>query len=181
MKRIHKILAGTAGALTLVAVTAVAAAPYGGFGGCDGTGPGAAGEARMGMTYGGMGPGSFGGMRGGGPGAMSEQALAQLKTELAITAKQEPAWQAFSAKATEQANLMQATREQHWKAAGADTSAPARMALHIGSMTQHLAGMQAVSTAMTDLYAVLTPEQRSVADRYFGHMGPRGYGRGMHG
>jgi len=46
MKRIHKILAGTVGALTLAAVTAVMAAPSGTFGGCDGTGPGAAGTAR---------------------------------------------------------------------------------------------------------------------------------------
>ena len=46
-------------------------------------------------------------------------------------------------------------------------------------MTQHLAGMQAVNAALKDLYAVRTPEQRSIADRSFGHMGPRGFGH-MH-
>jgi hypothetical protein len=48
-------------------------------------------------------------------------------------------------------------------------------------MTQHLAGMQAINGAMTDLYAVLTPEQRSTADRLFSHTGPGGYGPGMMG
>jgi hypothetical protein len=48
-------------------------------------------------------------------------------------------------------------------------------------MTRHLAGMQAMSSALTDLYAALTPEQRSLADQHFGHMGQRAYGRGMRG
>jgi len=181
MKRIHKVLAGTAGVLALAAVTFAFAAPPGPFGACDGTGPGAAGPGPMGMMYGGVGPRGFGPMWGGGPGVMSEQYLAQLKTQLAITSQQEAAWQAFSAKAAEQASLMQATHEQHWKAAAADTTAPARMASHLGAMAQHLAGMQAMSTALTDLYAVLTPEQRSVADRVLAPMGQRGYGRGMRG
>lgn len=178
MKRIHKIIAGTAGALALVAATAFAAAPDGTFGPCGGPGAGAAGFGPMGMRYGGMGPGARGGMWGGGFGFMSEQNLANLKTGLAITAQQEPAWKAFAAKAAEQASLMQAAREQHWKSAGADTTAPGRMALHIGLMTERLSGMQAMSSAMTDLYAVLTPEQRNTLDQSFGHMGPRGYGYG---
>jgi hypothetical protein len=181
MKRIHKILAGTAGALTLVVVTAAMAAPGGAFGACDGSGPGMAGGGRMGMMQGGMGPGARGGNWGGGPGAMSEQFLAQMKTRLAITPQQEPAWQAFSAKATEQAQQMQATREQHWKAAGTAVTAPAQMSLQIGMMTQRLAGMQAMSGALTDLYAALTPEQRSLADQQFAPMSHRGHGRGMRG
>jgi hypothetical protein len=181
MKRIHKILAGAVGALTLVVAATVMAAPGGQFGGCDGAGPGAAGPGRMGWMHGGMGPGGHGGMWGGGPGVMSEQYLAQMKTQLAISPKQESAWQAFAAKAAEQASLMQATREQHWQATSADTTAPARMALQIGYMTRHLAGMQAVNATLTDLYAVLTPEQRSLADQYFGHIGQRGFGRGMRG
>lgn len=182
MKRIHKIIAATTGALALVAVTAVTAAPYGAFGG----GPGYMGGGHMGMMYGGMGAGmgpgmGHGGMSGGGIGMMSEQGLVQLKTQLAITAQQEPAWQAFTAKAAEQWKLMQTTHEQHWQAANAATSAPAQMSLRIGYMTQHLAGMQAMNTALTDLYAVLTPEQRTLADQVLGHMGPRGQGRGLRG
>lgn len=175
MKRIHKILAGTAGALTLAVVTAVAAAPEGpvaGTGPYHGMGPGMGGMGGMGMMD--------GGMRGGGPAMMSGQYLTQMKTQLAITPQQEPAWQAFAAKAAEQANLMQASHAQHRQAVDTNAAAPDFMAGHIGLMTQHLAGMQTVNAALKDLYAVLTPEQRSIADQSFGHMGRRGYGGGMH-
>jgi hypothetical protein len=172
MKRIHKIVAGTAGALTLAVVTAVAAAPYGPMGGAGpgyGMGPG----HGMGMMH--------GGMWGGGPGAMSAQYLSQLKTRLAITPQQEAAWQAFATKAAEQATLMRAMHDQHHQAVDANTSAPDAMAQHLGLMTQHLAGMQAVNAALKDLYTVLTPEQRAIADQSVGHMGARGYGRGVRG
>jgi hypothetical protein len=117
-------------------------------------------------------------MRGGaGFGMMSETSLARLKTELGITAPQEAAWQAFAGKAAEQSAQMQALHQQHW-AAGAPTTAPDQMSLRIGHMTQRLAGMQAMNTALTDLYAVLTPEQRKLADETLGHMGGRGQGPG---
>ncbi|MDH4052118.1 MAG: Spy/CpxP family protein refolding chaperone [Rubrivivax sp.] len=181
MRRIHKIIAGTVGTLALVAMTAVVAAPGGPYGGCDGSGPGAGPMGMMG--YGGMGPGGRAGMgpggygmHGFGPGMMSEEGLAQLKTQLAITPQQEPAWQAFATTAAEQAALMQATREQHWAAAQAGATAPERMAQHAGAMTQHLAGMQAMSAAFTELYAVLTPEQRKQVDSNVGRMHGRGYG-----
>jgi len=185
MKRVNKIIAGAAGALALVAATAFAAAPDGTFGPCGASG--AAGYGPMGMMYGGtgpsshgaMGPGARGGMWGGGFGFMSEQRLANLKTELKITTQQEPAWKAFAAKVAEQASQMQAMRAQRGQAPGTDATAPANMASHIGWMTQRLAGMQAMNTSLTDLYAVLTPEQRSVADQSFGPMGPHGYGPGM--
>ena len=184
MKRVHKIIAGTAGTLALVAA-AFAAAPESGFGPCGGPGGTGPGYGPMGMMNSG-GPGARGGMwgggmRGAGMGFMSAQNLDAVKSQLAITAQQEPAWSAFAAKAAEQASLMQSTREQRWQGAGADTTAQARMAQHIGVMGQHLASMQAMNGAMTDLYAVLTPEQRSTADRLFSHTGPGGYGPGMMG
>lgn len=167
MNRIHKIIAGTIGTAALVAVTAVmAVGPPAGAGGYYGMG-------GYGMMH--------GGVQGAGPLAMSAQYLGQMKSRLAITPQQEPAWQAFAAKAAEQGSLMQATHDQHWQAADANAGGPAGMASHLGLMTQHLAGMQAMTTALTDLYAVLTPEQRGVADQYFGQMGPRGMGFGMHG
>jgi len=182
MKRIHKILAGTAGALSLVVMTAVAAAPEGTVGPYQGMGPGFGGMGMMhGGAYGGMHGGMYGGMYGGGPAAMSAQYLTGLKTALAITPQQETAWQAFAAKASEQAAVMQATHLQQHQAIDATTPAPDRMAQRLGLMTQHLAGMQAVNAAFKDLYAVLTPQQRSVADQQFGFMGSRGFGRGMHG
>lgn len=188
MKRVNKIIAGAAGALALVAATAFAAAPDGTFGPWCGQGADAARFGPMGMMYGAtgpsghgsMGPGGRGGMWGGGFSLMSEQHLANLKTELKITAQQEPAWKAFAAKVAEQASQMQAMHAQRGQAAATDATAPAHMASHIDWMTQRLAGMQAMNTSLTDLYAVLTPEQRSVADQSFGPMGPHGYGPGMH-
>lgn len=182
MKRVHKIIVGTAGTLALVAA-AFAAAPESGFGPCGGPGGPGPGYGPMGMMNG-AGPGARGGMwgggmRGAGIGFMSAQNLEAVKSQLAITGQQEPAWSAFAAKAAEQASLMQATREQRWQGDGPDTTAPARMAEHIGLMGQHLASMQAMNGAMTELYAVLTPEQRSTADRLLRHAGPGGYGPGM--
>jgi len=184
MKRVHKIIAGTAGTLALVAA-AFAAAPESGFGPCGGPGGAGPGYGPMGMMNGG-GPGARGGMWGGGTrgagfGFMSAQNLDAVKSQLAITAQQEPAWSAFAAKAAEQASLMQSMREQRWQGAGPDTTPQARMAQRIGLMGQHLTSMQAMNSAMTELYAVLTPEQRSTADRLFSHKGPGGYGPGMMG
>lgn len=170
MKRMQTILAGTAGALTLVVVTAVVAAPNGPL---AGMGHGVA-----------MGPAMMGGMgmmHGGGAAMLSAERLSELKTRLSITPQQEAAWQAFATKATEQAALMQASHDQHHGGAETNGAAPDAMARHIGLMTQHLAGMEAVNATLKDLYAVLTPEQRSLADASIGRMGPRGHGRGMHG
>ena len=182
MTRIYKIIAGTAGAIALAAATVVAIAhPGGGMGQGQGMGPG----TTMGQGMGGMGGMGMmqGGMTGGGHAAMSEQGLAQLKAALKITAAQETPWQAFAGKASAQAAAMQATHAQHQQTATAETPAPDRMTQHLGTMAQHLAGMQAVNTAFKDLYAVLTPEQRSIADKQFGAMGGGrgGMGRGMHG
>ena len=94
------------------------------------------------------------------------------------TPQQEPAWKAFATKVAEQVGQMRASHAQRWQAAGGDTTVPARMSSNVAWMTQRLAGMQAVTAALTDLYAVLTPEQRTIADQSFVAMGPRGYGRG---
>jgi hypothetical protein len=157
MKRIHKILAGTAGALALAAVTVVVAAPREGMGGCEGPG-------RMGMMH--------AGMHGGDPAAMAERHLGELKTQLKITPQQEAVWQAFAGKATERAKAMQALHEaQRGDAAAAKLSAPDRMAQHLDVMRKQLDGMQAVQAALKDLYAQLTPEQRLVADKHAAEMG----------
>ncbi|MBP6338834.1 MAG: Spy/CpxP family protein refolding chaperone [Vitreoscilla sp.] len=166
MKRLHKILIGTAGVLAVAAATIAVAAPRDGMGRCGGDG--------MGMMQGDH-------MRGGDKAAMAEKRLASLKTELKITAQQESAWQAFAAKATEQAKAMQAQHQQRMqernKAAPANASAPERMAEHLGQMKQHLAGMEGMQASVNDLYAALTPEQRALADKHFDrmHRGPGGH------
>jgi hypothetical protein len=180
MKRFHKILAGSALALTLIAGTAVFAAGPDGAALCDHGGP------AMGM----MGGDRHGEMHArmmamhGGPGGaqMGEQHLAHFKAELKLSAAQEPAWQAFTAKAKEQMAAMKDMLPQPPKADDAKLSAPERMDQHIAQMSRRLAGMQTMNAAVKDLYAALTPEQRSAADQHFGHMmgGHRGGHMGGH-
>ena len=88
--------------------------------------------------------------------------LDALKTELKLTAKQEPAWQAFEKTVRAQ---MSAHAAGQAKAEGTDP-----MQARITHMEQRLAGMKEVQKARTDLYKVLTPEQQAVLDRH----GPRG-------
>jgi len=178
MKRFQKLIVAVAGAAALTLVTAVSAGPYGPAGYCDGTGAGP-GFGRMGMQQGGWGPGMGPGMGGMGFGYGAAANLDQLKIQLAITAEQESAWQAFAKQASEQSKQMQAMHAEHWQAT--DLTAPAMMSLRIGAMTQRLAGMQAMNMALTDLYAVLTPQQRATADRLMGHGGPGGQGMHRHG
>ena len=108
----------------------------------------------------GQGQHGFGAMRhcqNGGPGAH----LDSLKTELKLTAKQEPAWQAFAKVVRTQ---MAAHGAGHGMATGPDA-----MQAHIAFMEQRLAGMKAIQKARTDLYQVLTPEQKAVFDRHGPH------------
>jgi hypothetical protein len=175
MKRFQQMIVAAAAAAALTLVTAVSAGPYGSAGYCDGTGPGP-GAGRMGMQHGGPG---MGGPGMGGMGYASAAGLEQLKAQLVITAEQESAWQAFAKQASEQAKQMQAMHVEHRQAT--DLTAPAMMSLRIGAMTQRLTAMQAMNVALTDLYAVLTPQQRASADRLMGHGGPGGQGMHRHG
>lgn len=166
MKSSHTLIAGVIGGVALVLAVATYAQPYGGMGPGFGPhmgmgGPGSAMGARPGM-----GP-----MGGGDPAAMMESRLGYLKAQLKITTAQESAWQAFADQAKQQAAGMQAFHAQ-MQADG--TTAPQRMALHTAVMQQRAAAMTAMSTSFNQLYAVLTPEQKVIADQNFGMMGPRG-------
>jgi hypothetical protein len=134
---------------------------------------------------GGYGPGA-----GMGPQAMfnnrfgnAEENLAALKTELGITAKQDPAWQAFAKNAKQQSENRQAwfAKMQQARSAG---SAPELLAQQAEVMKQHQVEMEANAAALKNLYAALTPEQKAIADQRFGGFGPgygAGYGRGYGG
>ncbi|MDP2809965.1 MAG: Spy/CpxP family protein refolding chaperone, partial [Rhodocyclaceae bacterium] len=111
-------VAVTAGLVTAFAATAQPGAGCGpgmmGMHGGVGYGPG-----MMGMHGGpGYGPGMMA-MRGGPMfwandadiGKFQQEQIAQLKYRLAITAEQQPAWDAFAAQAGEQAKSMQAMRK----------------------------------------------------------------------
>ncbi len=163
MKRMTALAIAAATALGLGAV-AVVAQP---FGPGAGYGPGA-------MMGGGFGPGMMGG--GFGPGMMGggydiDARLEAQKTALAITADQEKAWNAYAELAKTQAESMLSRHQAMWSSNTA--SSADRLALHSSFMTQRAQEIQALNTAYADLYAVLTPEQRALADRGGGY----GYGK----
>jgi Spy/CpxP family protein refolding chaperone len=112
------------------------------------------------------GPG--GGMHGpqgyGGAG-MVDTHLNAIKSELKLTADQTKAWEAFEKSVRNQVQTMHEGRtSMHTGEQNPDA--------HIAFMEQRLAGMTAVQKARTELYQVLTPEQKAVIDRY-GFHGPR--------
>lgn len=156
MKLNYKIITGVA-ALSLAAAGAVYAQQGYGMGGAMGGG--------MGMA---------GGMAGADGGAMAASRLADLKAELKITPAQEATWLTFENLAKQQAAAMQAMRSQMQAqmqnqqpgAASTDFAAQrnAMMALRDANQAAH-------SAALKDLYAVLTPEQKAIADQRLNAMG----------
>lgn len=168
---------------------------WGGYGPGMGHGGGPRGSYGPGMGHGGgprggYGPGMMGGgPRGGfGPGAgygagpteRAEARLSFLKNELKITANQEAAWDAYAQQAKTRAETMQAFHAQG--PITAETPAE-RIEQHAARMKLRADQEQAMSGAVKDLFAVLTPEQKTIANQYFGgtrigQAGPRGYGRG---
>jgi hypothetical protein len=121
------------------------------------------------------------------PGARAEQRLTRLKSDLKITAQQEPLWQAFAEKSKGEAGKgMQAMRERMKD--DKPVSAPERMAQMQGMMKERVASMESVNESFSRLYAGLTPEQKTAADKHFSNAGrhqhgaaggkPRGEGQG---
>ncbi len=195
MKRATKVLITIGSALSLgLAAAAVSAQPYGpGWGGgpmggyapgwhMGGYGPGPG--YGMGPGYGrgyGMGPGMMGGhgpgygtgpqARFGGYYGNVDDHLAALKTQLGITAKQDAAWQAFAKNAKQQSENRQAWFAKMQQARSA-ASAPEFLAQRAEILKQREAEAEANATALKDLYAALTPEQKAIADQSFGGYGP---------
>ena len=190
MKSTRKILSGTIVAAALAASSMfVHAQPQGpGPGWRDGPqgGPGM-------MMHGGpgphsMGPGAGGGHRGMGsgtwqnPAAMVEGHLAALKVELKITPEQESAWQAFATKSRQQAATMLARRTEMVKQHhAAPLAAPDRLAQRAAFMKEAAANMETMAGAVKDLYAVLSPEQKALADMHLAQGPMRGQRGRMHG
>ncbi len=187
MKRATKIALSAVTALTLGLATAVVSAhPYGdgpgwGMGQGPGYGPGYGPGAGMGrgmgpMGYGPMGHGPMGRGMGpqayGNPAAAADWRLSGLKSELKITAAQESAWRAFADQAKQQAEAMQKLMSS--TQGSAQATAPERMEQRNQMMKQRQEQMEKGTAAFKDLYAVLTPEQKALADQHFGMMGGRG-------
>jgi Spy/CpxP family protein refolding chaperone len=207
MKRVTKIAIGAATALTLGLATAVVSAqPYGngpgwgmgqgpgygpgaGMGPGQGYGPGYGPGAGMGRGMGpGAGPGPMGygpmgrgmgqgmGPRGyGNPSAMADARNAYFKSELKITPAQESAWKAYADQRKQQVEAMQALRASVQGSTAA--TAPERLELRNQIMKKRQELMEKGTAAFKDLYAVLTPEQKALADQRVG-LGMTG-GRGM--
>jgi len=157
MKTTGKIALGLLAGLGIAATTAVLAngqmtehGPMAGHGQMEGHGPMMHGQ-KMGAHM------------AGGP----EARLDTLKTELKLTADQEPVWQAFEKVVREQAQAMTEAR-------GAQHGGKHDPGTHIAFMEQRLAGMKAIQKARADLFQVLTLEQQSVFEQH----GPRGHQHG---
>lgn len=166
MKKIHTVVAGVVAGVVLAVAAATYAQPFGGMG--SGFGPGFGQGMRMGM-----GPG-HGPITAADAAALIDARLGEFKAQLNITSSQEAAWQAFTAAAKQQAEGMQALRTQMQQATG---TASDFMVQRAQVMQQRAAGMTTMTNAFNALYAVLTPEQKAIADQHFG-MGFRGRGFG---
>lgn len=187
MKTNLKIVASAVAAVALT-VAGLSLAQPGGMG--YGMGPGYGMHGWMGA---GMGPGM--GWGGWTNAAEAEAAvatrLAALKTELKITADQQAAWAAFEAQAKQQVTstlTMHKQIQEQMQGPEASGKSPADFAaLHETMFRLRQTNAEAHAIAVKNLYAVLTPDQKVVADRNLG--GPmlgawsgsgnaRGYGPG---
>ena len=161
MKKIYAVAAGLVAGVALTVAAVTHAQPFGGMG--------------PGFAHG-MGPG-HGSMANVDPAARAESRLGDLKAQLKITTTQEPAWQTFADAAKQQATGMQA---MHARVQAGSGTAPERMAQLASAMQQRAEGMATMSKALDALYAVLTPEQKAIADQNAGAMGHRGKHFGRH-
>jgi len=146
---------------------------------------GGMGMHGAGMGMGGMAMGCHGaeqvGMRGMQDPAQATARLAAVKTELKITAAQEPAWQKYEAVVSQQAQAHQTMRDgmrtamQDPKAAATVDHAAHREAM-IKLHETHQAERDAARQA---LLAVLSPDQKALAEQRLGGGQGMGMGHGM--
>ena len=125
------------------------------------------------MGYGPMGQG-MGPQAYGNPAAAADWRLSGLKSELKITAAQESAWKVFADQTKQQAEAMQSLMTS--AQGNAQATATERLELRKQIMKKRQEQMEKATTAFKDLYAVLAPEQKALADQHagFGMMGGRG-------
>lgn len=108
------------------------------------------------------------------PAAMAERRLSRLKTDLKITAEQEPLWQSFAQTIKDEAGKGMAVMRDQAK----DTTLPApeRMSRMTELMKQRVTAMESVNASFNQLYEGLSPEQRKLADEQAARFGPMGMG-----
>ena len=94
--------------------------------------------------------------------------VAFYRAELAITAAQEPQWAAFATVLGDAIVAMHAANVQMATTA-VPATVPERMDATVASLTAALGTAQALADTGRALYAVLTPEQRLLADGFWTH------------
>ena len=104
------------------------------------------------------------------PVAAADQKLARLKSDLKITAAQETAWNAYAEQIKQHAGEMQALHNTMQNSASGNTrpTAPERAERQAQFAKQQQEYLERLAVLTKDLYAVLTPEQRTLADRRLG-------------
>ena len=109
------------------------------------------------------------------PVAAADKRLARLKTDLKITSAQERAWNAYAEQIKQHAGEMQALHNQmREKTSGsARPSAPERVERQAQFAKQQGEYLERLAALTKDLYATLTPEQKTLADQRLGRAGHR--------
>ena len=106
----------------------------------------------------------------GDPVAAADQRLARLKADLKITAAQEPAWNAYAEQIKQHAGEMQAQHGTMHDSNSGNTrpSAPERVERQAQFAKQQQEYLERLAVRTKDLYATLTPEQKTLADQRLG-------------
>ncbi|HEY7610328.1 MAG TPA: Spy/CpxP family protein refolding chaperone [Alphaproteobacteria bacterium] len=93
----------------------------------------------------------------------TERHLAALKAELKITEAQTKQWDAYAAAVRDAAKAMIEQRKAMMEKAGTATL-PQRLDLHEAMLVSHLEQLRKTKAAATALYAVLSDDQKKIAD-----------------
>jgi hypothetical protein len=108
-----------------------------------------------------------------------EQRISDLHDKLMITDAQSKQWDAFAQ--TMRDNARTTSRRFHDRSSKLSTmSADDSMKSYADLAQEHADNMKKLSSAMSDLYAVLSPEQKETADAMYRNQTPKRHGRGMH-
>ncbi len=177
-----KKLIGAAAVSGLVLAAGTAVYAHGGPGFASGAMMGGWGGHGMMGNQAGMGMHGFGGgpghMGGGDAKAYTEGRLKNVKDTLGITDQQVQAWNTYAEAVRDRAKLMVSHQEIMRNTRGPQMNTKQR----IDMMKQGADHMQRIATATADLYAILSPEQKTKADESFGtgfRHGPH-HGSGPH-
>ena len=104
------------------------------------------------------------------PVAAADKRLTRLKADLKITSAQEPAWNAYAGEVKQHAGEMQALHNQMRQSASGTTrpTAPERVERQAQFAKQQGDYLEKLAGLTKDLYATLTPEQKTLADQRLG-------------